>query len=124
MQCFNAAIAALQASPADTATALGALGGVDWTGIGIMVSHPVYLQLLRRLDPSYDRVVLGAQGNPVWPLMDVVPQFNAIKGGTWNQKTIDQLQSMRNHDLKDLNGRLNAMSRALERITTRINALH
>lgn len=56
--------------------------------------------------------------------MDVVPQFNAIKGGTWNQKTIDQLQSMRNHDLKDLNGRLNAMSRALERITPQIAALN
>ena len=123
VQCFNAAIAALQASPADTATALGALGGVDWTGIGLQVSHRVYRQLLSRLDPSYDRVIWGAQGNPVWPLMDVIPQFNAISGGTWNEETIDQLQSMRNHDLRDLNCRLDAMSRALQRITPQIAAL-
>jgi hypothetical protein len=121
VQCLNAAIAALQSN--DTATALGALGGVDWTYIGLMVSHPVYLQLLRRLDPSYDRVIWGAQGNPVWPLMDVMPQYKAIQGGTWNAHTIAQLTTMRNHDLNDLNSRVNAMSRALERLIPEVNAL-
>ncbi len=64
VQCFNAAIAALQASPADTATALGALGGVDWTGIGLMVSHPVYLQLLTPPRSQLRSGDLGSAGQP------------------------------------------------------------
>ena len=109
VQCLNAAIQALQATTTQ-ATALGALAGVDWTYIGLMVSHPVYLQLLTRLDPSYDRVIWGAQGNPSWPLLDVIPQYNAIQAGTWDATTIDQLTTMRDQDLQDLNSRLNAMS--------------
>ena len=89
-----------------------------------MLSHPVYLQVLAPLNPNYDRVAWGAQANPVWPLLDVMPQYNAIAAGTWDATTVAQLTAMRNHDLKDLNSRLNAMSAALERITTRINALH
>jgi hypothetical protein len=124
VQCLNAAIGALQASPADTATALGALAGVDFTYYGMMLSHPVYLQVLAPLNPHYDRVAWGGQANPVWPLLDVMPQYNAIQAGTWDGKTVAQLTSMRNHDLKDLNSRLNAMSAALEQITPQINALH
>lgn len=121
VQCLDAAIGALQTN--DTASALGALAGVDWTYIGLMVSHPVYLQLLTRLDPSYDRVIWGAQGNPVWPLLDVMPQYKAIQAGTWNLQTIAQLAAMRDQDLTDLNARLNAMSAALEKLIPRVNAL-
>jgi aminopeptidase YwaD len=124
VQSLNQAIAALQASPADTATALSALASVDWTSNGLMLTHSVYLHLLQRLNPSYYRVAWGGEGHPVWPLLDVMPQYNAIQGGAWTEKTIDQLQAMRSHELRDLNSRLTAMSVALEKVTTRINALN
>jgi hypothetical protein len=123
VQSLNQAIAALQASPADTATALSALSSIDWTSNGLMLSHNVYRHLLQRLNPMYSRVAWGAQAHPVWPLLDVMPQYNAIDSGTWNEGTIDQLQVMRNRDLGDLNHRLTAMSVALEKITPRIVAL-
>jgi len=123
VQCLNAAIGALQAKPADTATAIGALAGVDFTYYGLMLSHPVYLQVMAPLNPHYDRVAWGGQANPQWPLLDVLPQIDAIQGGTWNQHTIDQLSWMRDKDLKDLNCRLNAMSAAVECITQKIDKL-
>ena len=121
VQCLDAAIQALNDN--DPGTALGALGGVDWTYIGLMVSHPVYLQLMTRLDPSYDRVIWGAQGNPQWPLLDVIPQFNAIQAGPPYATTIAQLTTMRDQDLQDLNSRLNAMSATLEQLIPQVNAL-
>lgn len=122
VQSLNQAIAALQATVPDTATALSALSGVDYTSNGILLTHSVYQHLLQRLNPSYKRVCWGAQAHPVWPLLDVMPQYDAIQGGTWNAQTVSQLQAMRAQDLSDLNLRLNAMSSALESITSQISA--
>ena len=113
VQLLNQAITSLQA-PADTDAALSALAGVDLTSNGLMLSHDVYAHLLTRMDPSYYRVAWGAQGHPVWPLLDVMPQYNAIEAGTWNAQTVAQLTAMRDQDLTDLNSRLNAMSASLE----------
>ena len=64
----------------------------------------------------------GAQGHPI-DYLDVIPQYDAIQGGTWNVQTIAQLQTMRDQDLADLNSRLNAMSATLELVTPQVNAL-
>ena len=122
VQCLDAAIAALQAD--DSSGALAALAGVDYTYYGMMVSHSVYLQLLAVQDPGYDRVCWGGQANPMWPLLDVMPQINAITVHTNDASTISQLTAMRDHDLSDLNARLDAMSTALEQMNTQINALN
>ncbi len=124
VQSLNTAIADLQASPADTDGAQSALVSVDWTSNGLSLSHSVYVHLLSRLDPSYYRVAWGGQGHPVWPLLDVMPQYNAIGAGTWNAQTITDLQTMRDAKLSDLNSRLNAMSGALETVTPQIEALN
>lgn len=116
------AIDALQQDPADTDTALEALSNVALTFYGLMLSHDVYLYDLARRDPNYDRVTWGAQGHLIHYL-DVIPQFNAIASGTWDGQTIADLQAMLDLDLSDLNGRLNAMSDALEQVTPLVEAL-
>ena len=123
VQSLDQAIAALQKTTPDTAAAQGALSNVDLTFYGTELSHAVYAHLLTRLDPSYYAVGWGSQANPVWPLLDVMPQYNAIAAGSWNAATITHLQALRSQDLKDLNSRLNAMSAAIEKITPQINAL-
>jgi hypothetical protein len=123
VQSLNQALAALQKTTPDAAAALSALSNVDLTFYGTELSHAVYAHLLTRLDPSYYAVGWGSQANPVWPLLDVMPQYNAIAASSWNAATITQLKTMRSQDLKDLNSRLNAMSVALEKITPQINAL-
>ena len=123
VQCLDGAIAALQQSPADTDGALGALMGVDLTYYGTMVSHDVYIRLMARMDPDYANVAWGAQGNPVWPLLDVMPQFDAIASGAWNAQTVCQLSAMRDADLADLGARLRAMSAAIKQIVPKVNAL-
>ena len=88
------------------------------------LDYNVYTHLVSRLNPGYKRVAWGAQGHPVWPLLDVMPQYNAIQGGTWDTQTVTDLTTMRDQDLTDLNTRLNAMSAALEQITPQITALN
>jgi Iap family predicted aminopeptidase len=124
VQSLNDAIAALQKPAPDKAAALSALGGVDLTFYGTMLSRPVYAHLLTRLDPSYPAVAWGAQGNPVWPVLDVMDQYNAIDGGTWTAATITELQAMRDAELSDLNARLDAMSSALEWIVPKLDSLN
>ena len=123
VQSLNTAIDDLQAVPADPDGALGALENVDLTLWGPMLDHDVYAHMLTRLDPSYKKVAWGALGHPVWPVLDVMPQYDSIEGGTWDAQTVTQLMTMRDQDLTDLNDRLNEMSSALETITTQIAAL-
>ena len=54
----------------------------------------MYAHLLTRLDPDYYRVAWGAQGHPVWPVLDVIPQYNAIEAGTWDAQTVAELTAM------------------------------
>ncbi len=124
VQSLNQAIDDLQAGPADTDDALSALTNIDLTAWGPMLDHAVYAHLLTRLDPSYKKVAWGAQGHPVWPVLDVMPQYDAIQGGTWDTQTVTQLTAMRDQDLTDLTSRLNAMSTALETIAPEIAALN
>lgn len=122
VQSLDGAIAALQAD--DAMSAIYALYGVDFTYFGTMVSHDVYLQVLHHLDPSYDRVTWGGQANPLWPLLDVMPQLVAIATDSWDQTTIDDLTAMRDQRITDLDTRLDDMSSAVEEIATQIDALH
>jgi N-acetylated-alpha-linked acidic dipeptidase len=124
VQSLNEAISALQQSVPDTAAALSALGNVDLTYYGTMLSHDVYQRLLTRADPGFYHVAWGSQANPVWPLLDVMPQYNAIDAGSWNATTITEIEAMRDQDLADLNSRLDAMSAAVEWVTTRIDSLN
>ena len=124
LQSLNEAIAALQQGVPDTAAAMSALGNVDLTYYGTMLSHDVYARLLARSDPSYYHLAWGSMANPVWPLLDVMPQYNAIDGGSWNASTITELEAMRDQDLTDLNSRLDAMSVAVERVTARIDSMN
>jgi hypothetical protein len=124
VQSLNGAIAALQESTPDTATALNDLTGVDLNYYGTELSHPVYTAYLAEFNPSYYHAGFNSQGNPVWPLLDVMPQYNAISGGSWDATTISQLQTMRGQDLTDLNARLNAMSTAIEWVTAHLKAVN
>ena len=123
LQSLNQAIGDLQADPALSDDALGALSNVDLTYWGPMLDRDVYAHLLTRLDPSYKKVAWGAQGHPVWPVLDVMPQYDAIADGSWDAATIDELIAMRDQELADLNARLDAMSAAIESFTPRIEAL-
>ena len=69
-------------------------------------------------------VTWGGQANPVWPLLDVMPQIAAIQTGTWDAQTINELAAMRDLALGDLNSRLGAMSDGVEQMTTEIDALN
>ena len=122
VQCLEQAIAALQAKPADTTTALNSLSNVALTSYGLMLSHSVYLHDLTRRLPGYYRVDWGGQGHLIHYL-DVTPQYNAIQAGTWGAGTVAHLQAMCHKDLCDLNSRINAMSATLECVTPQIKAL-
>lgn len=124
VQSLSQAIADLQAQPADADDALSALANVDLTVYGPMLDGSVYSRILARMNPAGKRVAWGAQAHPVWPLLNVMPQYNAIQGGTWSAQTVTDLTTMRDQDLTDLNARLNAMSAALEQITPQIVALN
>jgi hypothetical protein len=123
VQALNTAIVDLQALPADGDGALEALLDVDLTAWGPMLDHDVYAHLLTRLDPGYEHVAWGAQGHPVWPILDVMPQYDAIQNGTWDANTVAQLTTMRDARLADLNSRLDELSTALETFTPQIAAL-
>ena len=123
VQCLEAAIAALQAQPADTATALDALSGVALTSYGLMLDQPVYLHDLMRRDPAYYRVDWGGEGHLV-DYLNVVPQYDAIQAGTWTTGTVAQLHAMLTRDLRDLNARLDAMTATLQAVTPVVQTLH
>ena len=125
VQRLETAIAALKLTTPDTATALTALSNVAWSGVGLRLSQPVYLHLITRLDPNYYRAAWGAQGHTLElaSLLNIVPQYEAIQAGTWDSTTVAQLNAMLQHDLGDLNDRLNAMSDTLEQVIPQINAL-
>ncbi len=101
VQSLNSAIDDLKQASPDTTAAQEALVNVDWNSNGLSLDHNVYAHLLDRLNPSYKYVAWGAQGHPVWPLQDVMPQYNAIGNGTWNAETVSQLTAMRDQDLAD-----------------------
>ena len=94
--------------------------------MGLRLSQPVYLHLITRLDPNYYRAAWGAQGHTLElaSLLNIVPQYDAIQAGTWDSTTVAQLNAMLQHDLGDLNDRLNAMSDTLEQVIPQINALN
>ena len=56
--------------------------------------------------------------------LDVIPQYDAIQGGTWDAATVSSLQAMAASDVTDLNARLAAMTTVLHTITPQIAALH
>ena len=122
IQNLDTAIADLQKGSPDTAGAETALSNVALTAVGLVLDHSKYLIELRHHDPSYSRVTWGGQGQLVHYL-DVIPQYDAIAGGTWNATTVGQLTAMRDSDLTDLNARLVRMDAALRVITPMVTAL-
>jgi hypothetical protein len=95
---------------------------VALTLVGMSLDHAMYLVELRHHDPTYNRVAWGGQGH-LARYVDVMPQYNAIGAGTWGAKTIAELTTLRNTELRDLNCRLEVMTAALQHFTPQINAL-
>jgi hypothetical protein len=123
IQCLDAAIADLQETTPNTADALTQLSNVALTYYGLMLSHDVYVADLTRRLATYKRADWGAQGHPI-DYLDVIPQYDAIQGGTWDAATVSSLQAMAASDVTDLNARLAAMTTVLHTITPEIAALH
>jgi hypothetical protein len=120
-QGVNAALAALRAAKPDAAAALKALDGTYLTRLGAVFSYPVYLKHIGRLDPGYDRITWGAQGQLPKPL-DVMPQYRKIQAGDYAE-TIAELEIVRRSLLGALDQRLTEMAGVLERVTPRIEGL-
>jgi hypothetical protein len=120
-QGMNAALAALRAAGPDPAAALKALEGTYLTRLGIVFSYPVYLKYIARLDPGYELITWGAQGQLPEPL-DVVPEYRAIQSGDI-AGAIGGLESERGELTGELNRRLAGMASLLEQVTPRIEEL-
>jgi len=120
-QGINAALAALKAAKPDTAAALKALAGTSLTRLGIVFSYPVYLKHIARLDPGYDRITWGAQGQLPKPL-DVMPQYRKVQAGDY-AGAIAELETNRRTLVGALDQRLTEMAGLLERVTPRIKGL-
>ena len=116
LQYLESAIKALEAATpgSPVSTALDDLSNVAVTFNGLNFSYDVYTFDLTRRLPSYYRADWGAQGQPIHYL-DVIPQYRAIEGGTWDEQTVSELKAMRDLDVSDLNCRLKRMSCALEK---------
>ena len=116
LQYLESAIKALEAATPGSSvpSALDDLSNVAVTFNGLNFSYDVYTFDLTRRLPCYYRADWGAQGQPIHYL-DVIPQYRAIEGGSWNAQTVAELKAMRDLDVSDLNYRLKRMSCALER---------
>jgi len=120
-QGINAALAALKAAKPDAAAALKALAGTSLTRLGIVFSYPVYLKHIARLDPGYDRITWGAQGQLPKPL-DVMPQYRKVRAGDY-AGAIAELETNRRTLVGALDQRLTEMAGLLEQVTPRIEGL-
>jgi aminopeptidase YwaD len=118
---ISAALAALAATPPDREAALKALRGTYLTRLGIVFSHPVYLKHIARLDPGFERLYWGEQGQLPKPL-DLVPQYRLIQAGDYGRAAAE-LQAKHRVLIADLNLRLARMASVLEAVTTRLEAL-
>jgi Iap family predicted aminopeptidase len=107
-----AALAALQSKPVDRAAALLALSDVYLTRQGILFSHAAYLKHIARLDPAFERIAWGAQGQLPRPL-DVVPQYRQIEAGMAGA-AMAALEAVRQALAAELDARLARMAVLLE----------
>ena len=110
---LDAALEALAAVPPDREAALKAMSGVYLTRLGILFSHPVYRRYIARLDPSFERINWGAQGELPRPL-DVVPEYRRIEAGDI-AGAVSGLRPKREALAADLDDRLARLAEALER---------
>jgi Iap family predicted aminopeptidase len=121
IQGVNGALAALRAAKPDVGAALKALAGTSLTRLGIVFSYPVYLKHIARLDPGYDRITWGAQGQLPKPL-DVMPQYRKIQAGDY-AGALAELETKRRALVAALDQRLTEMAGVLEQATPRIEGL-
>lgn len=117
----QAAIAALQQSPADAAAALDALSGVYLTWYGMNFSYPVYRMEMRHHDPGYYNIGFGGQGHLPDPL-DVMPEYRMIEAGNYDG-AISGLTLKLAPQRTQLNDRISRMASTLERLIPRVEAL-
>jgi len=121
VQGINAALAALRAAGPDPAAALMALEGTYLTRLGIVFSYPVYLKHIARLDPGFELITWGAQGQLPEPL-DVIPECRKIQSGDI-AGAIEGLDTKRAELTGELNQRLAGMASLLEQVTPRVKDL-
>lgn len=118
---MQAAVAALNDDPVDTATAFGALTGTYLTWYGANFSYPVFLKELTRRDPDYYRINWGGQGHLPEPL-DVMPEWQLIAAGDYSG-AIAGLEDEIAYRAGDLTERVDAMAATLEKVTPMIESL-
>lgn len=118
---INTALAALRAVKPDPAAALKALGETYLTRLGVIFSYPVYLKHISRLEPGFDRINWGGQGQLPKPL-DVIPEYRGVQSGNY-PRAISGLEAKRLLLLTQLNERLAKMAGVLEWAAPRIDAL-
>lgn len=120
LEYLNAALAALDQTEPDSATALEALVGVGMTWYGINFSHETYTWELSRHMPDHP-VLCWAEGR-LAPFLDVMPQYYQIEAEQYAAAT-DGLTAMRAAQVTELNMRLADMADVLEGVTPQIETL-
>ncbi|MGE5741135.1 MAG: M28 family peptidase [Candidatus Aminicenantes bacterium RBG_16_66_30] len=118
---IDEAMAALTAAPPDKAAALKALAGVYLTRLGIAFSYPVYRKHIARLDPAFERINWGAQGQ-LPPPLDVVPQYRLVQAGEI-VRAVAELRLRREALTAELESRLARMAEVLETAAAAILSL-
>lgn len=118
---IDEALAALTASPPDKDAALKALSGAYLTRLGIAFSYPVYLKYIARLDPAFERIAWGAQGQ-LPPPLDVVPEYRLIQAGEF-VRAVAELRPKRSALVAELDGRLARMADVLEKAAASVLSL-
>jgi Iap family predicted aminopeptidase len=109
---ITAALGSLRSAPVDKPGALKALAGVYLTRHGIAFSHKAYLRQIARLDPAFERIAWGSQGQLPRPL-DVVPQYRQIEAGETG-RAVAGLEPVRQALAAELDARLGRMAGVLE----------
>ena len=118
---IDAALAALATSPPDKDAVLKALSGTYLTRLGIVFSYPVYLKYIARLDPAFERINWGAQGQ-LPPPLDLVPAYRKAEAGNHAGARAD-LEAARRTLLILLKDRLETMAGVLESTVSQVRAL-
>ena len=87
---LQSAIAYLSDATPNESAALSALQGIGLTWYGVNFSHDVYAWDLTRHAPGFDGLYFAEQGR-LAPYLDVMTEYNAIEGGSWDDATLDSL---------------------------------
>jgi Iap family predicted aminopeptidase len=122
IEYIDAAIAALDQEPADTAAALDAVTSVDRNWIAVNFGRFAVDYNLGLFDPSSARLCFGELAH-LSPVIDLTQQYHQIEAGQVTGP-LATLKAARSSQVPELNERLTKMTQVLETVTPDIKRLH